>query len=129
MQVEISKVDNSPQGTRVAFVSEYGSASARWAGPAPKVGEKYDVELSAEAPLSWGHDISASPAGTAAHIEPRGDGVTLDGLLEAHDQGDDVATLRIGRSLLLVETRGPAPPDGTAVRAQIETLVLTDTGI
>lgn len=128
MQVEIAKVEQSPEGTRVAFVSEHGSASARWAGTPPTVGAKYDVELSAAAPLTWGQDISAAP-GAVARIVPRGDGVTLDGVLEAHDAGDDVATLRIGKSLLMVETRGAAPPEGTAVRAQIETLVLTDTGI
>jgi hypothetical protein len=55
-------------------------------------------------------------------------GVTLDATLESID-GDGAATLRLGPSLVLVDTEGSAPPAGTAVRVRLVEMTLADAGV
>lgn len=42
---------------------------------------------------------------------------------------DGAAALRLGPSLVLIDTEGAAPPAGTPVRVQVGELMLADTGI
>ena len=42
---------------------------------------------------------------------------------------DGFAVLRLGRSILIVETYGDPPPVGTVVRAHVPALTLSDSGI
>jgi hypothetical protein len=129
MRVEILKVDGSGADARVEFSCEHGRAAGRWSGPAPSVGARYDVELGSEATLAWGRELVPRAEGPA-RIEPRGaGGADIDATLEMHDADDGAAWLRIGKSLMIIDTRGDAPPVGSAVRAHVDALTLSDTGV
>lgn len=56
------------------------------------------------------------------------DGATLVATLESVDD-DGAATLRLGPSLVLVETEGTPAPVGATVRVRLADLVLADTNI
>jgi hypothetical protein len=128
MRIEILSVDTSSSETRVRFASDHGDANARWSGAPPAVGDRYDVELDASTRLTWGRDLVVRVGGDyrlTAHGER---GAVIDATLEMFDAEDGVASLRIGPSVMLISTRGDAPAVGSAVRATIDELVLTDTG-
>jgi hypothetical protein len=77
--------------------------------------------------LIWGTDIVAMPP-APPRIAHGPTGITLDATLESIED-DGTATLRLGPSLVLIETEGAAPPAGTPVRVQIGEMQLADTGI
>jgi hypothetical protein len=128
MHITILAVDTSVEGKpRVNFSSDLGEAWAYWSGNPPKPGTTFDVELSAGASLTWGADIVPAAAG-ASSLDMNGDGVTLHATLEARED-DGFTVLRLGPSILMLETIGDAPPIGTFVRADLRELTLSDTGI
>jgi len=118
---------------RVYFASAVGSAWAYWSNGQPVPGTTYYVELSAGDPLVWGVDI-VPVADAAPRIESAGDGVTIYAPLESCE-ADGFTTLRLGDSLMMLETMGDPPasdPEGAGaigVRAHVRTLTLFDTHI
>jgi hypothetical protein len=128
MKIEIQKSEISPQGKCVVeFSSELGNASGSWQGTPPNLGETYHVEFSVGAPLTWGNDIQPSIESTNS-LRKDGDEVLINALLEAFEE-DGLAFLRIGGTVLMVDTLGNPPPIGTFVKAHIRELILSDTGI
>jgi hypothetical protein len=126
MKIHVHKLD--PANHRVFFHSEVGAAEAGWTGDLPEAGRDYHVEISIREHLVWGADIVATepvPHG----IAQGGAGVTLDATLESIDTDDGFATLRLGPSLVMIETEGTPPPAGTAVRIRPVEITLSDTGI
>ncbi len=122
--IHVQEID--PTG-RVRFASELGAAEAAWMGEPPAAGRDYAVELVVGDRLIWGDSIVA--AEPAAHAIATGDdGTTLVATLESVDE-DGAATLRLGPSLVLVETEGEPAPVGTTVRVRLADLVLADTSI
>lgn len=118
----------SAEGARVEFATDHGRGRGTWVGAAAEVGRIYDVELDAKATLTWGQELLARPEGPP-RIEPRGQlGALVDATLELHDPEDGAAWLRIGPSLMAVDTRGAAPAPGSPVRALFDALLLFDTG-
>ncbi len=125
MKVHVRTID--PIHRRVAFSSDLGAAEAGWLGDLPEAERDYHVEIAINDRLIWGTDIVAtSPAPPRIAQGPAG--ITLDATLESLED-DGTGTLRLGPSLVLIDTEGAAPPAGTPVRVQIGEMMLADTGI
>lgn len=128
MRVEILNIDaSSEQKPRVYFSSEFGQAWANWLENLPDPKQTYHVELSVGDTLTWGLDIAPAP-GASHKLEPDGNGVAIYATLEGCEE-DGFTVLRLGNSIVMVEAFGEAPPIGTIVRAHIQALTLSDTGI
>lgn len=124
MMIHVQEIN--PAG-RVRFTSALGAAEAAWMGDPPAAGRDYAVELAVGDRLIWGDSIVAiEPA--ARSIASGDEGPTLVATLESVDE-DGAATLRLGPSLVLVETEGEPPPVGAIVRVRLADLVLADTNI
>jgi hypothetical protein len=126
MKIQVQDVQTTTP-PRVQFTSELGGGEAAWLGDPPAAGQEYSVELAVGERLVWGEGIAAAEAASHA-VTFADDGVELSASLEGIDD-DGVATLRLGPSLVLVETEGTPPPVGTPVRVKLGELVLADTGI
>jgi hypothetical protein len=124
MRIHVRKLD--PVKHRVAFDSDLGAAEADWMGDLPAADRDYHVEIALNERLTWGVDIVAVEA-APPRIAQSPTGVTLDATLEAIDEG--AATLRLGPSLVLVDTEGTPPAVGTAVRVRVAELTLADSNI
>lgn len=125
MKVHVRTLD--PARRRVAFSSDLGAAEAGWLGDPPEADRDYHVEIAINERLVWGTDIVATPPAPPG-IAQGPAGITLDGTLESIED-DGAATLRLGPSLVLLDTEGTAPPAGTPVRVQVGEMMLADTGI
>jgi hypothetical protein len=109
-------------GFRVSFSSLIRDGQAVWMGQEPERGVWLDVELEVPIPLTWGAEIALSGEYRSV-IRQRKKEIVITGLLEAADE-DQVAAVRVGHSLLLVETRGSSPTVGTRVEIRIPELHL-----
>ncbi len=128
MKVHIQNLEVSSDGKyHVQFSSELGNANACWQGAPPQLGEGYHVELSVGEPLTWGVDILSTVESTH-RLEQESDCVVIKAKLEAYED-DGLAVLRLGGSIMMVDTFGNPPPLGTVVEAHIRELTLSDTGI
>jgi|KBSSwiStaDraftv2_1062776.scaffolds.fasta_scaffold4816633_1 hypothetical protein len=125
MKVHVRTLD--PTRRRVAFSSDLGAAEAGWLGDLPEADRDYHVEIAINERLVWGTDIVATPPAPPC-IAQGPAGITLDATLESIED-DGAATLRLGPSLVLIDTEGAAPPAGTSVRVQVGEMMLADTGI
>jgi hypothetical protein len=125
MKVHVRTLD--PVKRRVAFSSDLGAAEAGWLGDLPEAERDYHVEIAINERLVWGTDIVATPP-APPRIAQGPAGITLDATLESIED-DGAATLRLGPSLVLIDTEGTAPPAGTPVRVQVGEMMLADTGI
>ncbi|MBB2923655.1 hypothetical protein [Cellulomonas cellasea] len=83
------------------------SGSAVWRGPgAPVVGVPVDVELDVPGPVGWDMFVVGTPS-TDLPAVAEGE-LRLVGVVE-HRDDDGVVVLRVGRSVVLVETTGTPP--------------------
>jgi hypothetical protein len=128
MKVKIIRIikeqDNSAQ---VTFWTASGSAQAEWVGTRPEVGGMYDAEVEVPESLVWGDGIRQ-----VAAMEPgiaTTDGTTIiTGMLDSLED-DGVATVRLGDSLLLVETEGLPGRVGSSVQLATRQLRLFDANL
>lgn len=128
MRVKILETHlQTASSTSVRFSSDHGDSVGRWHSDMPESGREYDVEVEVPGVLEWGRDVVASSK-TIPSISTTHDAVQICGVLElAHEDG--VVTLRIGSSLLLVETQGQPPPAGTCVCMTVSHIDLYETRI
>ena len=96
-------------------------------GDLPDVGSNYYVEIAIDQCLVWGDDIIVTES-LPHRIAQSEAGITLEATLELIDN-EGAATLRLGSSLVLIETEGTPPPINTSVRVYLKELILCDTGI
>jgi hypothetical protein len=76
-------------------------------GPAPEVGQSYLVELDISDTLRWDRSIRSVPA-CQLRVSARSDFLVIEGPCEdVHDDGSVV--MRLGKSLLMIETTGRPP--------------------
>lgn len=125
MKVHVRTLDLARR--RVAFSSDLGAAEVGWIGDLPEADRDYHVEIAINERLVWGTDIVATPP-APPRIAQGPAGITLDATLESIED-DGAATLRLGPSLVLIDTEGTAPPAGTPVRVQVDEMMLADTAI
>jgi hypothetical protein len=125
MKIHVQEYDGTNNCVR--FDSEIGTAEAKWMGDLPDVGSDYYVEIAINKCLVWGDDIIATES-LPHRITQSEVGITLEAILESIDS-DGFAVIRLGITLVLIETEGTPPPVGTAVQVRLGELHLSDIGI
>jgi hypothetical protein len=97
----------------VRFVSRFGEAMARWASTTPVVHEAYDVELNVTGYIEWSRtEIVVGERVFSISMTP--EGIRLCGAIDSV-RDDGVVALRLGDSLVLLESIGEPPPVGSNV--------------
>jgi hypothetical protein len=125
MKIHIQDLDDTNYSVR--FDSEVGTAQAKWMGDLPDVGSDYYVEIAINNCLVWGDDIIVTEF-LPHRITQSEAGIALEATIESIDS-DGSAVLRLGTTLVLIETEGTPPPIGTAVQVRLGELLLSDMGI
>jgi hypothetical protein len=125
MKIHVQEYDGTNNCVR--FDREVGTAEAKWMGDLPDVGSDYYVEIAINKCLVWGDDIIATES-LPHRITQSEVGITLEATLESIDS-DGFAVIRLGITLVLIETEGTPPPVGTAVQVRLGELLLSDIGI
>ena len=107
MVITIRSVETRPDGPRVEFDSPWGPIHGRWMGPAPAVGSSDLVELDISETLKWGKNIR-SIAAAPLRVSCSEGHLSIEGPCDdVHDDGSVV--MRLGKSLLMIETTGRIP--------------------
>ena len=128
MEITVQQSKPAAEGEyAITFSSPLGNAFGNWPGSPPTLGATYRVELSTGAPLTWGNDIKASDK-REYRLNSAGSKVVINALLEGTEEAG-LVFLRIGNTILMVDTLGPTPPVGTFVEAHLQDLTVVDTGI
>ena len=107
MVITIRSVDNGPNGPRVEFDSPWGPIHGRWMGPAPAVGTSHLVALDLSETLKWGKNIRSIGA-IPLRVSSAEGHLKIEGPCDdVHDDG--AVVMRLGKSLLMIETTGRIP--------------------
>src|SRR3954451_23648805 len=113
--MQIVVVDVAQIQKRVSFRCDYGAATAQWQvdgdSRAPRVGDRFDVEIDVRDVLQWGCGVRLEGDGQAS-IRDAGSQVVLAGIIEAVDAC--LITLRLGPAVISIETRGTVPQGASA---------------
>ena len=118
--LESQPMDSSK--AEVRFGSPFGEALARWASGAPEVHGVYDVELNVSERVEWARTGIVVDGGTPS-ITMTPEGVRFCGTLDNVDE-DGVVALRLGNSLMLLESVGEPPPVGSSVCVTVKEVEL-----
>src|SRR4051812_23336524 len=121
----ISVNDKRPPGVEVTFSTRYGMGKGVWMNEPPSVGHEYHIELDIDEKVALLNVITQKSSRDFA-IRQENSGLILQGEIEAVEF-DNICTLRLGDSILLIEVTGPVPSPGTFVRFAIQDLLLFDT--
>ncbi|GIP39037.1 hypothetical protein J31TS4_23170 [Paenibacillus sp. J31TS4] len=114
------------EGFIVRFNSSYGDGIATYVGKRPIVNIEYFVEIDVKGIFKWGEDISRIE-NNQCKIEVMGKLVSLYGMLESVDE-DGYTVLRLGQSIVPIETEGSPYPIGSYIKIQSPNVKLYDIG-
>jgi hypothetical protein len=128
MEIQIEKLDGKVDNRHIViFKSPYGIGKALWEGSSPIINQNYFVELEIYDVLKWGSEIVES-INKAPNIYMQDENVYIVGVLETCEE-DGYTDIRVGKSLVTLETNGEAYSVGTFVRFKAKNLTLYDEGI
>ncbi len=124
MKVTILAVDCTDKLSNcwVEFSTPYGNGRAFWDGSPPKIDHSYAVELEIAEILTWGTQI-VEVQNKHTGITYQDNKLSLLGRLEANDP-DGVVFVRLGTTLLMLETAGKPAAPGSFVQIHPPKLVL-----
>ncbi len=126
MEIEIVNIEsNHPNEPVVDVKSEYGTFRGVWRSSLPNIGDTTHVELTIPEKLEWGKSIVVSENKNPGIVS--GDQTIIDGTLEGVD--NQLIYLRLGKSLLMVETVGDIPKIGSSITATVNRIEFSDSGI
>ena len=121
MRVKVIEAINQSQGLQVNFSTEYGNATALWSGNEPQISKEYFVELEVPGVLYWQKDITVSEE--ECGIALKSGMVHLVGLFESIED-DGYTVIRLGDSIISIETQGEPPETGNNVKLTTNNLLL-----
>jgi hypothetical protein len=121
MRVIINEVTSQTQGCQVNFSTEYGNATALWCGNEPEVNKEYFIEIEIPGVLYWQKDIAVTDEKCIILLE--NSIVHIVALFESIEE-DGYTVLRLGDSIISIETQGEAPNIGSNVKLTTNNLVL-----
>ncbi|KGR84257.1 hypothetical protein [Lysinibacillus odysseyi] len=128
MKVVIKSYEESNEEIKVAFSSNFGEGIALWQGAIPKEGNSYDVELEIPNLLKWDKDIQE----TKSHcylIEILDNRVCFEGKLESFSEEDSCCVVRLGDSIILLETEGVPSEVQSYLRFETDNIILYENNI
>jgi len=114
------------KGFVIDFVSSYGEGVATYIGEKPAPNKECFVEVDIEGVLKWGEDIEKCSA-KLYKIEKLGNLIWIYGTLESLDE-DGYAILRIGESMVSLETSGENFPIGSNIKVKSSNVKFYDVG-
>lgn len=118
-------IAKNSDGYIVLFSTSYGTGQGVWKEGKPSLQEDYDVEFSVEEQLIWGDTINEA-TDIQFIIYGNIDGLTFGGRLEAIEE-TGLVFLRIGESIIMIETFGTPASVGAFVQAKAKKIFLYDT--
>jgi len=122
MKINIFEIAKNAKGSNIVkFSTEYGNAYALWNGTEPQISKEYIVELEIPNVLFWKKDII--PAEEKYLISTENNKFYLVGLFESIDD-DGYAIIRLGESIISVETKGEPFELGSFVKLSTDELLL-----
>lgn len=121
MKLIIKEVVNQTQGYEVNFSSEYGSATALWSGNEPQVNQEYCTEIEVPGVFYWQKNIAVTE--DECIILSEQNVVHIVALLESIED-DGYTVLRLGDSIISIETQGEPPKVGSNVKLNTNNLLL-----
>ena len=121
MRVKVMEAINQSKGCQVSFSTEFGIATALWNGNEPQINKEYFVELEVPGVLYWQKDITVSEAKCGILLESGT--VHLVGLFESIED-DGYTVIRLGDSIISIETQGEPPDIGSNVKLTTNNLLL-----
>ncbi|TXK85128.1 hypothetical protein [Paenibacillus sp. N3.4] len=128
MKVCIITIDKEvDEGFIVRFDSPYGEGIATYIGNRPIPNKEYFVEIDIQGILKWVEDIVKIES-NLNKIEAMGELVSLYGTLESVDE-DGYTVLRLGHSIVPIETEGLPYQIGSNIKIQSPNVKLYDIGI
>lgn len=124
MRVQITEIlfDEQLEAYQVSIATPFGTAYGKWNGDPPEMYAYYDVEIEAGPVLEWGESI-AETAEERPLLDGVGETLTIQGQLEAVESSG-IVYLRLGSSLISLETEGEPPPLDVYVRAHPDLILL-----
>lgn len=121
MRILINKVINQKSDYRVNFSTAYGSAIALWKGNKPELDKEYFVEIEVSNVFCWQKDIVVTHE--KCSILSEGNTVQIVAVFESIEK-DGYTVLRLGDSIISIETQGEVPPLGSNVKLTANNLIL-----
>ena len=122
MKITISEIAKNEQGNNtIKFTTEYGNAYALWNGSEPQINKEYIVELEIPGVLCWRRDIIS--AQEKYLITTENNKFSLVGIFESIDD-DGYAVIRLGESIISIETTGDFLELGSFVKLFTDSLLL-----
>ncbi len=122
MKITINEIVKDMQGNNtIKFTAEYGNAYAWWIGTEPQKNKEYTVEFEIPAVLCWKRDIISTQEEYLLKTE--NNKFCLVGLFESIDD-DGYAVIRLGESIVSVDTNGEPLDLGSIVKLFTDTLLL-----
>jgi hypothetical protein len=112
------------EGFRIRFTSSNGSGVAIFVGNKPNLNTDYFVEVDINGIFKWQEDITRIES-NESKIEDVGNLASLSGILESVEN-DSYTVIRIGTSIIALETVGIHPPIGSNVKVRPSELKLFD---
>jgi hypothetical protein len=128
MKVVIKSYEESSEGIKVSFSSEFGEGIALWQGEIPKKGISYDVELEIPNVLKWGSDIQRINSHLYS-METLNNRVCFEGKLESVCEEDGCCVVRFGDGTILLDTEGVPSEVQSFLRFETENIIIYDNNI
>lgn len=128
MFVKIVRVVSQENGQiEVEFSTQFGHAKGLWMDGVPEVEQSYDVEINVDDVLQWGVNINEAQDNKFVLQETEKD-LFIQGTLENYEE-DGLSIVRLGNSILMINTTGEPVTIGSSVCMKVKTLKLFDTHI
>ncbi|MDF2671674.1 MAG: hypothetical protein K0R67_3980 [Paenibacillus sp.] len=127
MKIVITDIQKDHDTISVLYTSEYGSGRAIWMSIEPDIRKEYFVEIDIPEIVQWGLEITLSEQKLYS-LKTTGDVTWINGLLESVEE-DGVITMRLGQSILLVESTGEPLSCGKFVELKANKMLLFDSNI
>lgn len=121
MRITINETSIKKNGYQVNFSTEYGNATALWNGNVPEVKKEYFAEIEIPGILCWQKDISTTDEKCFILLE--NNIVHIVALLESIED-DGYTVLRLGDSIITIQTQGKHPNVGSNVKITTNNLLL-----
>ncbi|MDQ3801738.1 MAG: hypothetical protein M3384_20125 [Acidobacteriota bacterium] len=119
MRIKISEISDN----KIVFNTPLGIGKGIWmSDPLPRLDESYDVEIEINDSLKWGENVSFTEADKEA-IGIDNEYVYIQGKIEGVDS-DGLVILRLGDSVIMLDSFTTLPPAGSFIRIEAVTLQL-----
>jgi hypothetical protein len=125
MQVKIDKINEKETGEiYIEFSSLYGNSTGLWSGEKPILNKSYYVEVEVPQKLKWGIDIVKIDS-SEYRIWNEQETVFINAQIDSVDD-DNCLAIRLGDSIVLIETSGIPYAVGDFLEIVVSKIVLYD---